>query len=79
MWIVIVLRVWALMVLSLVFIKDFWMDLKDDIMRFIRQFHRNGKLTKGINYTFIELIPKVDCPQKLSDFRPISLVGSVTP
>jgi len=39
------------------------------------EFHRNGKLSKGINSTFIALIPKVTCPQRLTDFRPISLVG----
>jgi len=58
------------------FIKDFWLDLKEDIMRFVSDFHRNGKLTKGINTTFIALIPKVDSPQSLNDFRPISLVKS---
>ncbi|GAU40603.1 hypothetical protein TSUD_28090 [Trifolium subterraneum] len=40
------------------FIKDFWPELKDDNMRFIAEFHRNGKLTKGLNSTFIALIPK---------------------
>jgi hypothetical protein len=46
-------------------------------MCFITEFHRNGKLTKGINTTFIALIPKVYNPQKLNDFRPSSLVGSI--
>ena len=32
---------------------------------------------KGVNSTFIALIPKVGSPQKLVDFRPISLVGSL--
>ena len=57
------------------FIKEFWEVLKGDIMCFIHDFHRNDKLTKGINTTFIALIPKVDSPQSLNDFRPISLVG----
>jgi len=57
------------------FIKEFLIELKDDIMLFISKFHRSGKLTKGINNTFIALIPKVDNPQKLNDFHPISLVG----
>lgn len=26
------------------FIKDFWDDLKDDMLRFLTDFHRNGKL-----------------------------------
>ncbi|CAJ2678325.1 unnamed protein product [Trifolium pratense] len=57
------------------FIKDFWTEMRGDIMRFISDFHRNGRLAKGINSTFIALIPKVDSPQRLNDFRPISLVG----
>ncbi|MCH83612.1 cysteine-rich receptor-like protein kinase, partial [Trifolium medium] len=59
------------------FIKDFWAEFRGDLMRFISEFHRNDKLTKGINATFIALIPKIDCPQRLNDFRPISLVGSL--
>ena len=56
------------------FIKQFWTTLKEDFMCFITEFHRNGRLTKGINATFIALIPKVSSPQRLNDFRPISLV-----
>jgi len=41
------------------------------------EFHRNGRLTKGVNATFISLIPKVESPQRLNDFRPISLVGCI--
>jgi len=59
------------------FIKNFWDILKDDVMRFLVEFHKNGRLAKGINITFIALIPKVDSPQRLNDFRPISLVGSM--
>ncbi|GAU17467.1 hypothetical protein TSUD_340100 [Trifolium subterraneum] len=59
------------------FNKDFWNELKGDLLRFIVEFHRNGKLTKGLNATFIALIPKVDSPQRLNDFRAISLVGSL--
>ncbi|MCI12989.1 endonuclease/exonuclease/phosphatase family protein, partial [Trifolium medium] len=28
------------------FIEEFWVDFIDDIMRFITDFHRNGRLTK---------------------------------
>jgi len=44
-------------------------------MRFLVEFHHNGKLTKGINSTFIALIPKVLSPQRLNDYRPISLAS----
>jgi len=57
------------------FIKDFQDLLKVDFMNFFADFHRNGKLTKGIYITFIYFIPKVESPQRLADIRPISLVG----
>jgi exonuclease III len=57
------------------FLKDFWDILQDNVFRFMVEFHRNGKLTKGLNSTFIALIPKVNSPQRLNDFWPISLVG----
>ncbi|XP_024626870.1 uncharacterized protein [Medicago truncatula] len=57
------------------FIKDFWSELKGDIMRFVLEFHRNGRPSKGINSTFIDLIPKIDNPHRLNDFCPIALVG----
>jgi hypothetical protein len=44
-------------------------------MRCLTEFHRNGNISKGINTTFIALIPKVDNPHRLNDFRPISLIG----
>lgn len=59
------------------FMKDFWVDLKEDNWCFVSEFHQNSKLAKGLNCTFIALIPKVDNPQKLNDYRPISLVGSI--
>jgi len=57
------------------FIKNFWNEMKDDVVHFFTEFNRNGKLSKGINSTFIALIPKVECPQSLNEFRPILLVG----
>jgi len=51
--------------------------MKEDIVRFTSEFHRNEKLSKGINYTFITLIPKVESPQSLNDFQPISLVSNL--
>ncbi|GAU49411.1 hypothetical protein TSUD_407260 [Trifolium subterraneum] len=62
---------------NLGFFKDFWAELESDVMRFFSEFHRNGKLTKGVNTTFIALIPKVDSPQSLNDFWPTSLVGNI--
>lgn len=44
------------------FLKQFWNVVKDDFLRFEMELHRNGRLLKGINATFIALIPKVDSP-----------------
>ena len=61
--------------INLGFVKDFWELLKDDLVRFFDDFHQHDKLTKGINSTFIALIPNIESPQCLSNFRPISLVN----
>ncbi|KAK3200492.1 hypothetical protein Dsin_023907 [Dipteronia sinensis] len=50
---------------------------KEDFMKFIEEFHRDGKIVKELNNTFIALIPKRAIPDSLSDYRPISLVGSM--
>ena len=56
------------------FVKEFWPAIKSDVLRFISEFHRNGKLTKSINCTFIVLISKVESPYRLNDYHHISLV-----
>lgn len=56
------------------FVKEYWREIKNDVMRFISEFHRNGKLTKNIKCTFIVLISKVESPHRLNDYRHISLV-----
>ncbi|GKU92387.1 hypothetical protein SLEP1_g6121 [Rubroshorea leprosula] len=57
------------------FVKEMWDTIKNDIMGFVTEFHKNGKLVRGLNSSFIVLIPKVASPQKIEEFRPISLVG----
>lgn len=49
------------------------MDLKEEIMAFIKEFHARGKLSKNL----IALIPKKEGAHHLRDFRPISLIGSI--
>ena len=41
----------------------------------VNDFATNGKWPRGSNSSFLCLIPKVENPQQLDDFRPISLVG----
>ena len=44
-------------------------------MRFVGEFYSTGRLEKGINSSFIALIPKVECPRGLKDYRSICLVN----
>jgi hypothetical protein len=57
------------------FIKAFWNMLKGQVRIMFDQFHGTENLPYGLLSYFITLIPKVSCPTKLGDFRPISLLG----
>lgn len=58
-------------------IQKCWSIMKGEFMQLFQEFHRNGKLAKGVNSSFITLIPKKKNPIDLSEFRPISLVSSI--
>lgn len=60
---------------NLSFIKTCWKSIKGDVLQFFAEFHSNSKIPRGLNRSFITLIPKVENPIGLSDFRPISLIG----
>lgn len=49
--------------LNFKFIKQFWYFFKDDVKRFLDEFHQHGRLLRGTNVSFISLIPKIDEPQ----------------
>lgn len=57
------------------FIKEFWHLFQHDIKKVMDDFYANGAWPRGSNASFMALIPKVDTPLGLNDFRPISLVG----
>ncbi|XP_028067295.1 uncharacterized protein LOC114270097 [Camellia sinensis] len=48
-------------------IQKCWKFMKKDFVQFLKEFHLNGKLVKGINNSFIALIPKKDNPSDLTD------------
>ncbi|GMP75173.1 hypothetical protein CsSME_00032357 [Camellia sinensis var. sinensis] len=51
--------------------------MKEEIVQMMNEFHSNGKLAKGVNSSFITLIPKKENPVGFGDYRPISLVSSM--
>jgi len=57
------------------FLKFYWEILKKDVLKVVNKFADRGSWPRGSNASFICLVPKIDNPQHLSDFRPISLVG----
>lgn len=44
-------------------------------MQLMTEFHEKGRIVKGLNASFIVLIPKESRSTKLEEFRPISLLG----
>ncbi|CAI9288727.1 unnamed protein product [Lactuca saligna] len=54
------------------FFKSMWTIIGEDFCLAVKEFFANGKILKEINSTVIALVPKVNSPGKVSDFRPIS-------
>lgn len=62
---------------NLNFFKHQWKVVKKDVMEFMSMFHRNGQLGRGINASFIALVPKVVNPTNLGEYMAISLVSNL--
>ena len=59
------------------FFQNSWNHLGSELTNVILGFLNGGKILKEINNTFITLIPKIDNPLHVSDFRPISLCNTI--
>ncbi|KAL4573164.1 hypothetical protein LXL04_019961 [Taraxacum kok-saghyz] len=57
------------------FLKQYWELLGQDVVNFFQEFHSRAYIPLGCNSSFITLIPKVDNPLFLKDYRPIILIG----
>jgi len=58
------------------FIKRCWHIIKQDFYNLGRSFFMNNICLRSINSSFITLIPKIDDPSRVADFRPISLLNT---
>ncbi|KAL0420739.1 UNVERIFIED_CONTAM: LINE-1 reverse transcriptase [Sesamum latifolium] len=54
------------------FFKAAWPIVGEEVTQAILEFFLHGKLLKQVNATLLVLIPKVQAPSRVSDFRPIS-------
>nr|KAJ0219586.1 hypothetical protein LSAT_V11C300119750 [Lactuca sativa] len=60
---------------SFQFLKHYWDILGGDVIAFVQEFFYKPIIPVGCNSSFITLIPKVDNPLLVNDFRHISLIG----
>jgi hypothetical protein len=49
--------------------------MKGEVRILFDQFYANASLPKSFSFYFVTIIPKVNSPLSLSEFRPISLLG----
>ncbi|GKB32197.1 RNA-directed DNA polymerase, eukaryota, reverse transcriptase zinc-binding domain protein [Tanacetum coccineum] len=49
--------------------------IKDDIAAYVQEFEATSYIPRGCNSSFITLIPKIEDPLVIGDYRPISLIG----
>nr|KAJ0214448.1 hypothetical protein LSAT_V11C400195850 [Lactuca sativa] len=60
---------------SFAFLKQHWETIGGDFYLAVKHFEASGHIEKGCNSSFITLVPKVQDPITINDFRPISLIG----
>lgn len=60
------------------FIKHFWPNISKQVFKCYQKFWDSGSLLKGFNSSFITLIPKTSSSTRVQDYRPISLINSIS-
>ncbi|XP_074313788.1 uncharacterized protein LOC141648981 [Silene latifolia] len=59
------------------FFKDTWHIVGKDVIHAVRSVFTSGKLLKSCNSTILTLVPKVDVPESVTQFRPISCCNTI--
>jgi hypothetical protein len=63
--------------LSADFFLDNWDIVEEEVSQIVLHALNSGVMNKGMNFTYIAFIPKIKSPEKVSDFRPISLCNVI--
>ena len=63
--------------MNALFYQKYWHIVGDDVTAAVLDFLNSGIMLNEINYSHIVLIPNVKSPEKISDFRPISLCNVI--
>ncbi|KAK1618067.1 hypothetical protein QYE76_023584 [Lolium multiflorum] len=58
------------------FMKKCWSIIKEDYYTLAMDFHHQCTSVENINSSYITLVPKTTSPEKINDFRPISLTNT---
>lgn len=59
--------------MTVFFFRHFWNIVGFDVITMVQDFFRHGHMLSTLNHTNIVLIPKVDNPSLIGQFRSISL------
>ncbi|XP_010693318.1 uncharacterized protein LOC104906280 [Beta vulgaris subsp. vulgaris] len=54
------------------FFKDTWEVIGGNVVEAVLDFFTSKRMLKELNATVITLVPKIKCPTKVNDFRPIA-------
>lgn len=63
--------------MSPIFFQKYWDVVGPQVVDYVLKTLETCDMFNGINNTYICLIPKVNCPKKITDFRPISLCNVI--
>ena len=63
--------------MNALFFQKFWHVMGESVINAVLDYFNSGVMDPAINYTHIVLIPKIKSPEKMSDFRPISLCNVI--
>lgn len=59
------------------FYRDAWEVVGSDVVDVVLDILHSGKMLKELNTTTITLIPKVQCPKSVKEFRTISSCNTI--